>query len=69
MDDVIKKFGLKEADKSIHHYSGGMKRKLSVAIAMLGEPPVVLLVRIGYTEFLRSCYILPLQFSLFYLKF
>ncbi|VDI72583.1 ATP-binding cassette, subfamily A (ABC1), member 1, partial [Mytilus galloprovincialis] len=43
VNDVIKKFGLKEADKSIHHYSGGMKRKLSVAIAMLGEPPVVLL--------------------------
>lgn len=47
---MIKKFGMKEADKSIHHYSGGMKRKLSVAIAMLGEPPVVLLVRIGHTE-------------------
>lgn len=43
VDDLIKKFGLKEADKSVHHYSGGMKRKLSVAIAMLGEPPVVLL--------------------------
>lgn len=30
-------------DKKVHQYSGGMKRRLSLAIALLHEPPVLLL--------------------------
>ena len=47
VDDLIKKFNLQEADKTVHSYSGGMKRKLSVAMAMIGEPPIVMLVSFG----------------------
>lgn len=31
------------ADKPSHTYSGGNKRKLSTAIALIGNPPLVLL--------------------------
>ncbi|KAK7500956.1 hypothetical protein BaRGS_00007836, partial [Batillaria attramentaria] len=31
------------ADNAVHTYSGGTKRKLNLAIAMLGDPPVLLL--------------------------
>lgn len=34
---------LKHANKPSYSLSGGNKRKLSVAIAMIGEPPVVIL--------------------------
>lgn len=34
---------LKHADKPSYALSGGNKRKLSVAIAMIGDPPVVIL--------------------------
>lgn len=32
------------ADKAVNTYSGGNKRKLALAVAMLGDPPLVLLV-------------------------
>ncbi|GJP54911.1 hypothetical protein CLOM_g13925 [Closterium sp. NIES-68] len=32
---------LAEADKPVHQYSGGMKRRLSVAISLIGDPLVV----------------------------
>ena len=32
------------ADKPVHTYSGGNKRKLALAVAMLGDPPLLLLV-------------------------
>lgn len=34
---------LKHADKPSMTLSGGNKRKLSVAIAMIGDPPIVIL--------------------------
>lgn len=34
---------LKHADKPSFSLSGGNKRKLSVAIAMVGDPPIVIL--------------------------
>lgn len=34
---------LKYADKPSYSLSGGNKRKLSVAIAMIGDPPIVIL--------------------------
>lgn len=32
------------ADKTVEGYSGGMKRKLSTAVALLGDPKVLLMV-------------------------
>lgn len=32
-----------DKDKKISSYSGGMKRKLSLGIALIGNPPVLLL--------------------------
>lgn len=41
---VVDKLGLTEAkDKPAGGYSGGMKRKLQVAIALIGNPPIVFL--------------------------
>jgi len=42
---ALEKLGLTEyADRTSATYSGGNKRKLSTAIALLGNPPVVFLV-------------------------
>lgn len=42
----IQKLGLdKYSNKSAGTYSGGNKRKLSTAIALIGCPPVIFLVR------------------------
>ena len=44
VDTKIKEMGLTEyASRSAATYSGGNKRKLSVAIAMIGEPSIVFL--------------------------
>ncbi|KAK3089434.1 hypothetical protein FSP39_003578, partial [Pinctada imbricata] len=43
VNDLISELNMHFADKAIHTYSGGMKRILSVAIALIGDPPVVLL--------------------------
>jgi len=41
----LDRLGLRElADKTTATFSGGNKRKLSTAIALLGNPPVVFLV-------------------------
>lgn len=41
---LVNKLGLvKHADVLVGNYSGGVKRKLSVAVALVGDPPVVLL--------------------------
>ena len=43
---ALDKLGLTEyADKTSATYSGGNKRKLSTAIALLGNPPIVFLVK------------------------
>ena len=43
----IRKLGLRQyAERSAGTYSGGNKRKLSTAIALIGDPPVVFLVSI-----------------------
>ena len=40
----ISEMGLTEyADRAAGSYSGGNKRKLSVAIAMIGDPPIAFL--------------------------
>lgn len=44
MNAKIAEMGLTEyADRAAGTYSGGNKRKLSVAIAMIGEPSIVFL--------------------------
>lgn len=43
----VKKLGLTQyAEREAGGYSGGNKRKLSTAIALIGSPPVIFLVRI-----------------------
>lgn len=43
-DKWLNKFGLLEsAGVQCQKYSGGMKRRLSVAMAMIGDPPLLLL--------------------------
>jgi len=43
-DDMLDRMTLKEyADKQCGTYSGGNKRKLSVAMALIGDPPIVFL--------------------------
>ena len=43
---ALKKLGLmKYADRLSGTFSGGNKRKLSTAIALIGHPPVIFLVR------------------------
>jgi len=44
---ALEKLQLKEhADKPVSVYSGGNRRKLSTAIALLARPPVVFLVSV-----------------------
>lgn len=45
MDDSLKRLGLGHySDRLAGTLSGGNKRKLSTAIALLGDPPIVYLV-------------------------
>jgi len=42
---ALSKLGLKQyADKPSGTYSGGNKRKLSTAIALIGHPPIIFMV-------------------------
>jgi ABC-type multidrug transport system ATPase subunit len=44
VDDLLLRLGLMEyADRPSFGYSGGNKRKLSTAIALIGNPPIVFL--------------------------
>lgn len=44
VSSLIRRLDLTEhADKPSYTYSGGNKRKLSTAIALIGDPPLVLL--------------------------
>jgi len=43
-DELLERFSLDEAgDKRVAAYSGGMRRKLDLAISLIGTPPVVFL--------------------------
>lgn len=42
--DLLERFGLTEAsDRPVSSYSGGMRRRLDIAMSLVGEPPVVFL--------------------------
>jgi ABC-2 type transport system ATP-binding protein len=43
-DDLLKRFGLTDAaDRRVSAYSGGMRRKLDIAMSLLGNPQVIFL--------------------------
>jgi ABC-2 type transport system ATP-binding protein len=43
-DDLLRRFGLAEAaGRRVSTYSGGMRRRLDIAMSLLGDPPVVFL--------------------------
>ncbi|MEG3633980.1 ABC transporter ATP-binding protein [Micromonospora palythoicola] len=43
-DDLLKRFALAEAgDRRVATYSGGMRRRLDIAMSLIGNPPVVFL--------------------------
>jgi ABC-2 type transport system ATP-binding protein len=43
-DDLLERFQLSEAaDRRVATYSGGMRRRLDIAMSLIGEPPVIFL--------------------------
>lgn len=43
-DDLLGRFSLREAaDRAVSTYSGGMRRRLDLAMSLLGDPPVIFL--------------------------
>lgn len=43
-DDLLARFSLAEAaDRKVSTYSGGMRRRLDIAMSLIGDPPVVFL--------------------------
>ncbi|EPR11458.1 ABC transporter ATP-binding protein [Ruminiclostridium papyrosolvens] len=43
-DDLLKRFGLTEAaDRRVSTYSGGMRRKLDIAMSLIGKPQIIFL--------------------------
>lgn len=43
-DDLLKRFGLTEAaDRRASTYSGGMRRRLDIAMSLVGKPPLIFL--------------------------
>lgn len=43
-DDLIKRFGMSEAaDRRVGTYSGGMKRRIDIAMSLVGNPKVIFL--------------------------
>ena len=63
---VIEALGLTQyKDRRCGDYSGGNKRKLSTAIALLGSPPIVFLVKTLYFERLsETCLVSSIQIDL-----
>jgi ABC-2 type transport system ATP-binding protein len=43
-DDLLKRFGLTEAaDRRVSTYSGGMRRRLDIAMSLIGKPQIIFL--------------------------
>jgi len=64
-DDLLKRFGLIDAaDRKVSTYSGGMRRRLDIAMSLVGNPQIIFLdepatgldpeVRIGFWQIVRE---------------
>ncbi|KQL45056.1 glycosyl transferase family 8 [Brevibacillus choshinensis] len=43
-DDLLNRFGLNDAsDRKVSTYSGGMRRRLDIAMSLIGKPPLIFL--------------------------
>ena len=43
-DDLLKRFGLTDAaDRKVSTYSGGMRRRLDIAMSLVGKPQLIFL--------------------------
>ncbi|HEX6287115.1 MAG TPA: ABC transporter ATP-binding protein [Acidimicrobiia bacterium] len=43
-DDLLRRFGLSDAaDRKVSTYSGGMRRRLDIAMSLIGDPPIIFL--------------------------
>ncbi len=43
-DDLLNRFGLSDAaDRAVSTYSGGMRRRLDIAMSLVGTPPIIFL--------------------------
>jgi ABC-2 type transport system ATP-binding protein len=42
-DDLLARFGLTDAERRVAAYSGGMRRRLDIAMSLIGTPPVIFL--------------------------
>lgn len=43
-DDLLQGFGLSDAaDRKVSTYSGGMRRRLDIAMSLIGDPPIIFL--------------------------
>jgi ABC-2 type transport system ATP-binding protein len=43
-DDLLERFGLADAaDRRVSAYSGGMRRRLDIAMSLIGDPPIIFL--------------------------
>jgi len=56
----------KHADRMCGTYSGGNKRKLSTAIALIGEPPIVFLDEPTRFDFFKTMIITIINHSFFH---
>ena len=55
---ISTEFGLDEhISRPVKTYSGGNKRKLSTAVAVLGQPQLILLVGIKLVKLFVDCYL------------
>ena len=54
---------LQVADRRVRTYSGGMKRRLSVALAFLGDPQIVFLGKTHLSPIIATILFLPSQMS------
>jgi ABC-2 type transport system ATP-binding protein len=44
VDDVLERFSLTDAaERRVATYSGGMRRRLDIAMSVVGNPPVIFL--------------------------